>query len=300
VNRTASASPVVVVHLFPDLLNLYGDSGNVRVIAQRCRWRGFDVDVRAAGAADGQALAGADIVFIGGGQDRQQVAVARGLERLAGPLRDAIAEGASLVAVCGGYQNLGHDYRSPLVGQLAGPGLLDVRTTAAADSPRSVGGVVVQLPDGSPIAELGRSSAERAGHRAAAAELVGFENHSGQTVLGPGARDLGSVVVGNGNDDRGREGFIAMPGEGGMGGLRIGTYLHGPIMPRNPHLADFVILSALRRRGVGELAPLDDRSEWAAHAAFADHWRILRRPSQASSPVRRLIDRVGSLLGPSA
>ncbi|MBI3745330.1 MAG: glutamine amidotransferase [Chloroflexi bacterium] len=290
----------MVVHLFPDLLNLYGDSGNVRVLAQRCRWRGFEVDVRAAGADDGRALADADIVFIGGGQDRQQVAVARGLERLAVPLRDTVAGGASLVAVCGGYQNLGHDYRSPLVGDLVGPGLLDVETSAGADSERAVGGVVVQLPDGSPIAELGRASAERAGHRGAAAELVGFENHSGQTVLGPGARDLGSVVVGNGNDGRGREGFLAMPGDAGMAGLRIGTYLHGPVMPRNPHLADFVILSALRRRGVSELAPLDDRSEWAAHAAFADHWLALRRPAGAASPLRRLVDRVGSLLGPSA
>ena len=293
-----SAGPVVIVHLFPDLLNLYGDSGNVRVLAQRCRWRGFEVDVRAAGADDGAALDGADIVLIGGGQDQQQLAVAHGLERLREPLLAAVGAGASLIAICGGYQNLGYRYRSPLVGDLEGPGLLDVATTADAGATRFVGGIVVELAADSPIRALGSESAARAGQAGAAGELVGFENHSGRTVLGPGARDLGRVVVGAGNDGGGGEGIIALPGDGGLAGLRIGTYLHGPVMPRNPHLADFVILSALRRRGISELAPLDDRTEWAAHVAFAEHWRAVKRPTEAPSALRRVVDRIDNLLGP--
>ena len=293
--------PIVVAHLFPELLNLYGDLGNIRVLVQRARWRGFDVVVRAT-SADGDADAAfddVDIAFIGGGQDRQQITVARALERLQEPLTAAIAGGASLLAVCGGYQNLGHAYRSELVGELLGPGLLDVTSEAKSNADRFVGGVVLQLPADSPIAALGRESAGAAGHPEAAGQLVGFENHSGRTTLGSGVRQLGEVLVGRGNDGAGAEGAIAFPGEGGLAGLRIGTYLHGPLLPRNPHLADYLLLSALRGRGVTELEPIDDRAEWAAHAAFAAHWRTIRPPGQARTPFGRAAERLGNLLGPS-
>jgi CobQ-like glutamine amidotransferase family enzyme len=288
-----------IAHLFPELLNLYGDLGNIRVLVQRSRWRGYEVEVRAIGANDEAAFDDVDLVFIGGGQDRQQIAVARALERLAAPLSAAIGRGASLLAVCGGYQNLGHVYRSELVGELHGPGLLDVTTEATSNADRFVGGVVLELPADSPIAALGRESAAIAGHPEAARQLVGFENHSGRTRLGPGVRPLGQVRVGGGNDGAGAEGAIALPGEGGLDGLRIGTYLHGPLLPRNPHLADFLILSGLRRRGVTQLDPLDDRAEWAAHVAFADHWQALLRPSRVRGPLGRAMERFGDLLGPS-
>jgi len=293
-----AAQRFVIAHLFPDFLNLYGDRGNIRVLEQRARWRGFEVEVRSIGANDVPALGDADVIFVGGGQDRQQIVVARSLDRLTAPLVDAVARGASLLAVCGGYQSLGHVYRSELVGVLNGPGLLDVTTEAASNADRFVGGVVVDLPGDSPIAALGRVSAEAAGHPEAARQLVGFENHSGHTRLGPGMRPLGTVRVGGGNAGDGIEGAIALPGEGGLEGLRVGTYLHGPLLPRNPHLADYLILSALRRRGAIALEPLDDRAEWAAHAAFASHWLAVERPGHARSPFGRARERLGNLLGP--
>jgi CobQ-like glutamine amidotransferase family enzyme len=271
---TASSVHVVIVHLFPELLNLYGDRGNIATLAHRASWRGFEVETRGVEEDDGAKLKGADVVFIGGGPDRQQIAAAKGLDKLAGPLREAVAEGASLVAVCGGYQNVGHRYHSSLAGDLAGPGILDVWTEAPDGSDRVVGGVELTLEQASPIAAAGRDSAKRAGFGGQERTIVGFENHSGRTVLGPGVRPLGAVTPGHGNTgSSGGEGAVAMPGEGGIAGLRMGTYLHGPVLPRNPHLADFVLLCALARKGVTELAQLPDEDEWQAHVSFADRWR---------------------------
>jgi CobQ-like glutamine amidotransferase family enzyme len=261
---------LVIVHLFPELLNLYGDRGNVVTLARRAQWRGLEVDVRAVDADETGGLASADVIFIGGGQDRQQIAVARALERVSRQLRDAVAGGAALVAVCGGYQNVGHRYRSEHVGDLAGPGLLDVWTETPPGATRLVGGVVVALEPASQVAATGQASAAAAGFRGQEDTIVGFENHSGRTILGPGVRPLGRVRVGHGNTgDDGIEGAIALPGDGGLAGLRIGTYLHGPLLPRNPHLADFILGCALARRGVTGLHALPDDPEWAAHAAFA-------------------------------
>ena len=290
---------LVIAHLFPELLNLYGDRGNIRVLAQRGRWRGMDVEVRPIAAGSPATLDDVDVVFIGGGQDRQQIVVAEAMDRLAGALRDAVARGASLLAVCGGYQNLGHLYRSELVGELHGPGLFDASTEAASNSDRLVGGVVLELPEGSPITELGRESAAAAGHPELAGRLTGFENHSGRTRLGPAARPLGTITAGRAPTVDPDEGAIAFPGDDGLDGLRVGTYLHGPLLPRNPHLADYLVLSALRPRGIDALPLLDDRADWAAHAAFADHWRTVRRPGEAGSPVRRALERLENLLGPS-
>lgn len=264
---------LVIVHLFPDLLNLYGDRGNVATLVQRARWRGLDVDVRAIDETSISGLLAADIIFIGGGPDRLQIPVARTLERAAGSLALAIADGAALLAICGGFQNLGDEYRSPLVGNLSGPGLFDIQTRATEGATRLVGGVVAELEPGSPIAALGTRSAVAAGFGGQEQTLVGFENHSGQTFLGWRVRSLGQVPLGHGNNgDDGGEGLLALPGEGGLTGLRVGSYLHGPLLPRNPHLADFILASALARRHGPELAPLDDDAEWAAHAAFAARW----------------------------
>jgi CobQ-like glutamine amidotransferase family enzyme len=261
---------LVIAHLFPDLLNLYGDRGNIAALTQRARWRGIEVEIRAVDADDGSRLAAADIVFIGGGQDHQQIAVARGLERLGRPLHEAVARGASLVAVCGGYQNVGHGYRSVHVGDLVGPGLLDVWTDAPPGANRIVGDVAVNLQPDSPIVAIGRDSAARAGFDGEEQTIVGFENHSGRTLLGPGAQPLGQVLPGHGNTGQdGGEGAIALPGSGGLAGLRIGTYLHGPVLPRNPHLADFVLACAVARHGMTSLPPLPDDHEWAAHATRA-------------------------------
>jgi len=301
--RTLDGERLVIGHLFADLLNLYGDRGNIATIARRAEWRGATVEVRRIGADDAALIESVDLVFIGGGQDAQQVAVASGLERIGGAVTEAVGRGASLLAVCGGYQNLGHRYRSDLVGELAGPGLLDVSTDAPVGAPRNVGGVVIELEEGSPIVALGRASAAAAGFAGAERRLVGFENHSGRTSLGTGARPLGRVLVGHGNNDAdGGEGLIAYPGEGGLAGLRIGTYLHGPLLPRNPHLADYLIATALSRRGARAapadltLGPLPDAAEWRAHAAFEARWRG-EWAARGTTRLGRLRERVQSLVG---
>lgn len=301
VTAAEPAGRIVIGHLFADLLNLYGDRGNIATLSRRARWRGLAVEVRSIGPGDAAALAGVDLVFVGGGQDAQQVEVARGLEAIGGAVVDAVAAGASLLAVCGGYQNLGHRYTSELVGDLRGPGLLDVSTDAPPDAPRNVGGVVIELAEGSPIAAAGRVSAAAAGRPGAERRLVGFENHSGRTTLGPGSRPLGRVVVGHGNNGvDGGEGLIALPGDGGLGGLRIGTYLHGPLLPRNPHLADYLIATALghatRAETPPELAPLPDVAEWRAHAAFEARWTA-EWADRGTTRVGRLRERLQSLVG---
>ncbi len=280
---------VVIAHLFPEALNLYGDIGNIVTLARRATWRGIEAEIRDVGAGDATRLAGADVIFIGGGADQHQRAVADALLALADPLRRAIDDGAALLAVCAGYQNLGHAFRSPLVGEIPGPGLLDVETEMPTGAERFVGGIALEVDAGSPIA-LGDAEGRR--------RIVGFENHSGRTALGPTMRPLGRVLIGRGNDGAsGFEGAIALPGEGGLTGLRIGTYLHGPLLPRNPHLADFVLASGLGRGGPVALAPLPDDAEWAAHDRFADDWTAIRPGVYRRSSIGRLRDRLGALIG---
>jgi len=273
-----------VVYLFPDLLNVYGDAGNVRTIVVRAERRGIKVELLAV-RAGAPTIPAADILLIGGGQDREQRTVARELERLAPAIRQRIAEGSALLAVCGGYQNLGWSYRTAAGTTIDGPGILDVSTEAGVG--RLVGSVVADLGD-LPTGTGSRST------------LIGFENHAGRTHLGPTARPLATVEIGRGNDGvDGTEGILALPGDGGLLGLRIGTYLHGPLLPRNPHVADALIASGLARGGPsGELTPLDDTDEWRAHDRFVARSRARRRREERLPPrLRRILDPVRSLIG---
>jgi len=275
-----------IVHLFPDLLNVYGDRGNVRAVVVRAELRGIVVET-ATVKAGARQIPPADLFLIGGGQDREQVAVARELVRLGPAIRTQITDGASLLAVCGGYQNLGSSYRTGAGQVIQGPGILDVRTVAG--SLRLIGPVVAHLAR-LPTANGGN------GHET----LVGFENHSGRTYLGTSARPLARVEIGRGNNgEDGGEGILARPGEGGMGGLRIGTYLHGPLLPSNPHLADALIAAALGRgRAPVELAPLDDADEWRAHDRLVTRSREHRRRNERLPAwLRRVLDPVRSLVG---
>lgn len=283
---------VVIAHLFPDALNLYGDRGNIDTLVRRAGWRGIEAEVRGIGAGDAAALDGADVIFIGGGADQHQRAVADALMDLDGPLTRAIADGAALLAVCAGYQNLGHAFRSPLVGEIRGPGVLDVETEVAAGADRLVGGIVIELEAGSPIAA---GAADPGRDRRS---IVGFENHSGRTTLGPTMRPLGRVRIGRGNDGTsGFEGAIALPGDGGLAGLRIGTYLHGPLLPRNPQLADYVLACGLARGAGSPLPPLPDDREWDAHERFAADWTALRPGVRRTSRVGKARDRLSALVG---
>ena len=228
-------------HLYPDHLNIYADRGNIAVLAQRCRWRGIEVGVLPCGI--GEPLPDADLLYVGGGQDRDQLLVAEDLAGRADAVRAAVDGGAALLAVCGGYQLLGHAYHGQGRERIPGIGLVDLHTEAG--SRRMIGNVALSCE-----LEPGRPHT-----------LVGFENHAGRTYLGPGVRPLGRVLHGHGNN--GEDGC-----EGVRAGRVLGTYVHGPLLPKNPWLADWLIAEALaRRNGPVALEPLDDRLELEAHRA---------------------------------
>lgn len=234
-----------ICHLYPDLLNLYGDRGNLMTLAARARWRGVDVRVDERGLRDPVRPGEHDLYFIGGGEDRQQKLAADDLRDVKGDaLREAAATGAVVLAVCGGYQLLGHYYRPSDGDDLPGLGLLDLTTEHPGPRARRlIGNIVIR----SPLLE--------------GATLVGFENHGGRTTLGSGALPLGDVVSGFGNNGVDRT-------EGAVAGHVYGTYLHGPLLPKNPRFADHLIAAALRRRYGGiTLGPLDDGVEEEAHGA---------------------------------
>lgn len=239
-----------ICHLYPDLLNLYGDRGNITTLVRRAQWRGIAVRVVEARLGDPIDPAAADLYFIGGGEDRQQRLAAPDLCRVKGAaLRDAAEAGAAVLAVCGGYQLLGHYYRPADGPDLEGLGLLDLHTVhPGPGTHRLIGNIVIR-------------------EAASGQRLVGFENHGGRTHLGPQARVLGTVEAGFGNngDDR---------SEGAVWRSVYGTYLHGPLLPKNPWLADLMISLALRRRyGEVILEPLADGEERRAADAAAERAR---------------------------
>jgi lipid II isoglutaminyl synthase (glutamine-hydrolysing) len=241
---------IVVGHLFPDYLNIYADRGNMAVLAQRAAWRGHELEVRALGPGDGVRPGEHDLYYVGGGQDREQELIAPALAAMGPGLQEAIEGGAAALAVCGGYQLLGRFYRDRSGDELLGAGVLPLHTIAGER--RMIGDVLLEC-------EL-----EPGEHRT----LAGFENHAGRTVLDAGAEPLGRVLAGFGND--GESGY-----EGCRAGRVLGTYLHGPLLPRNPWLADWLLAQALAHRtgDAPELEPLGDELEAEAHAVAADRAR---------------------------
>jgi hypothetical protein len=246
----ASAAParrvLRVCALYPDLMNIYADRGNLLVLEHRCAWRGIDFELSTSGLGEALHPEAHDLFYLGGGQDRDQRLCADDLiETKREGLHAAAAREAVVLGVCGGYQLLGHSYT---LGEeeILGVGLLDVRTVRE-DGPRLIGNVAIEV-------SLGSESAAAEGDERI---LAGFENHGGRTYLGPDARALGRVVKGHGND--GRSGF-----EGARNGNTIGTYLHGPLLPKNAWFADWLIATALRIEG-SELEALDDGLEKGAH-----------------------------------
>ena len=228
-----------ICHLYPEHLNIYADRGNIAVLRYRCERRGIGFAV--AGSGPGDPLPEADLYYLGGGQDRDQVAVAGDLVGKADDLRAAVDGGAAVLAVCGGYQLLGHGYRGHAGDDMPGTGLVDLVTEAGPS--RMIGNIAIrcELDAGDPHT------------------IVGFENHAGRTRLGAGVEPLGRVLHGNGNN--GSDG-----GEGVRAGRVIGTYIHGPLLPKNPWLADWLIQASLERRhGAVALDALDDALEIEAH-----------------------------------
>ena len=240
-----------VGHLYPEHLNIYADRGNIAVLEQRAGWRGHDVEVRAVGVRQPLEPGEHDLLYIGGGQDREQALVAPDVAAKGDAIRVAVDGGAAVLAVCGGYQLLGRFYRGLDGDELSGAGLFPLETVAG--DRRMIGDVLLEC-------EL-----EPGEHRT----LAGFENHAGRTRLDAGAEPLGRVVAGFGND--GESGF-----EGCRVGCAIGTYLHGPLLPRNPWLADWLLAQAIAHRA-GEapldLEPLPDELEREAHRVSAERAR---------------------------
>jgi CobQ-like glutamine amidotransferase family enzyme len=229
-----------VCALYPDLMNIYADRGNLLLLERRCAWRGIEFSVRSSGLSEPLDPDTADIYYIGGGQDRDQRLCALDLVDVKREgLAAAAARGAVVLGVCGGYQLLGHSYQ---LGDetLPGVGLLDLHTVRSPE-PRLIGNVAIEV-------EL------EPGERRV---LAGFENHGGRTELGPRAAPLGRVLRGHGNN--GRDGH-----EGARDGNVIGTYLHGPLLPKNSWFADWLIRTALGTEN--QLSELDDALEHAAHA----------------------------------
>jgi CobQ-like glutamine amidotransferase family enzyme len=234
---------IVVGHLYPDYLNIYADRGNLAVFARRAAWRGHELEVRSLGVGAEIAAGEHDLFYIGGGQDREQALIAPDLAAKGQALRREVEEGAALLAVCGGYQLMGAYYLDQQGVEQPGIGLFPLDTVAGER--RMIGDVLLecQLEPG-----VKRT-------------LAGFENHAGRTHLHEGAIPLGRVLAGFGND--GESGY-----EGCRLGRALGTYLHGPLLPRNPWLADWLLEQALAHR-TGDsppLEPLPDELEAAAHA----------------------------------
>ena len=242
------AAPLVIAHLFPDLLNLYGDGGNVKVLERRARERGIPVEVRRVNHGEHVDLAGVDLVFLGGGPDREQRLASEDLMRMRDDLHAYVEDDGVLLAICGGFQILGHEW---LLGEevVKGLGLVDMTTERApgGSGNRLIGNIALR----SPLADQA---------------VVGYENHAGRTHLGTGVEAFGDVAssTGHGNNDSDKRDGVRYKNV-------VGTYLHGPLLPKNPQVADALLIRALERRArragvpAPELAPLDDAVENAAN-----------------------------------
>jgi CobQ-like glutamine amidotransferase family enzyme len=227
-------------HLYPRRMNIYGDRGNIQTLSRRAEWRGLSLSVDELEIGQSRDLTQYDLFFFGGGQDVEQHAVAADLRPRGAELREAVADGAALLAVCGGYQLLGRSYRPNAHDELEGVGLFNASTVAGPK--RLIGNVVAK------VMEAGMQTT-----------VVGFENHSGLTTLGADAKPFAYVTRGHGNNGRDKT-------EGCLTASAIGTYLHGSLLPKNPVVADWLLERAVRRRHPDyQLPPLESAFEEAAN-----------------------------------
>jgi lipid II isoglutaminyl synthase (glutamine-hydrolysing) len=276
---------LTVGYLYPEIMSGYGDHGNLAAIVRRCGWRGIATDVRKLRLGDPVDPDEVDLFVIGNGGEFHQRLIATDLADVKGPgICEAVGEGAALLAVGAGYELLGRFYQPSRGVELPGARLFDTWTIqqgadlttasctiAEAGAGRAIGDLLVRWDGAGPGGPPAGSDGDHL--------LVGFENHSARTYLGPAARALGQVVAGRGNNGDGSEGVRL--------GSAIGTYLRGPCLPRNPVLADFLIRAALRRRyGEAELAPLPDQIEHAARDTAVRRLRRTLRAGARGRPVR--------------
>ncbi len=236
--------------LYPELMSTYGDRGNIIVLKKRCEWRGINVQVKHLNVGfDKKLLAACDMLFMGGAQDQQQKIVAVDLKKKANVLQEMIENGIPGLYICGAYQFLGKYYKEADGTIIKGLGILDVYTeNPGINTKRLIGNIAVK-------SEIGT--------------LIGFENHGGRTHLGAAVKPLGKVIKGFGNNGEDKA-------EGAIYKNSFGTYLHGPILPKNPHLADYLIKLALEKKYKKniDLSPLDDSLEWQAHNTIVKRLNI--------------------------
>jgi CobQ-like glutamine amidotransferase family enzyme len=239
-----------IAHMFPEVLNLYGDRGNILCLKKRLEWRGIDADITEIKLGDTNNLSDFDLFFIGGGQDFEQEVLLNDLKSGKGDnIKAAIEDGKTFLCICGGYQMMGHYYQTKEGEKMEFLGAVDFHTIGG--DVRMIGNYAFHLPE-----ESGGS------------DVVGFENHSGRTYLGEGTKPLGTILSGYGNN-----------GEDKTEGIRyknvFGSYSHGPILPKNPELADHLIKTALESKyGNIDLEPLTDNFEKKAHDYILD--KVLR------------------------
>lgn len=227
---------LTIGHLYPDLLNLYGDRGNIQGLMKRCQWRGIEAETIEFRIEDDIDFSKLDIVLLGGGSDREQMLVCNKLRSIRNEFKDYVEDGGSVIAICGGYQLLGHYYDTG-EGKIEGLSLVDFHTEHGSD--RLIDNIVLK----NDLFEL---------------PIVGFENHAGRTYIGEN-KPFGKILYGSGNNGEDKT-------EGILYKNVVGTYLHGPLLPKNPQISDYLIKNALvQKYGDGELTPLDDTMEKEAN-----------------------------------
>jgi lipid II isoglutaminyl synthase (glutamine-hydrolysing) len=233
-------------YLYGSLMNLYGDRGNVLALSQRAKWRDIETEVEEIGIGRGIKAHEFDLYFFGGGQDQAQDVVSKDLMSGVGKiLKEEVERGVPILAICGGYQLLGSFYQPKVGPKIDGVGIFDTHTQAGDE--RLVGNLVVRAN-----LSMGLQGPDT---------IVGFENHSGKTYLGPMAKPMGEVILGRGNNGQDKT-------EGAIYKNAIGCYLHGSLLPKNPHLADWLLAKALEASGQeSKLLPLADEIELSAHHA---------------------------------
>ena len=251
---------ITITHLYPDYMNIYGDIGNVIALKQRCMWRGYKVIVK--NVSIGEALpADTDIYFIGGGQDEDQLEVNKDLIKKKDILIEQVESGVSLLSICGGFQLLGKKFFSGDKKVINGIGLMDIYTEAPSRvvSARAMGNVIAKINPA--VFSINQNTWDT---------VVGFENHSGQTILSEGMQPFGKVIYGQGNNAHDKT-------EGCVYKNAIGTYLHGAFLPKNPHIADWLVERSMKRKYKSfSLTKLSDNDEIEAHKAILHRFTGVR------------------------
>jgi len=250
-----------ICHLYPDLMDTYGDMGNIITIQKRCAWRGIKTEISKASIGQNLKSDEYDLFFFGGGQDNVQTAVAKDLKSKASLIKDSIEKGSVLLSICGGYQLLQKYFKTQTGEVIEGISLFDAYTVGSEN--RMIQNLLIETEENL-NEEIDKAYPS---NNLPSNYLIGFENHSGKTYLGKAVKPLGSVVIGSGNNGEDST-------EGAIYKNAFGCYLHGSLLPKNPHFADFLICKALERKNQDVvLEPLDDSIEWLAHSKAVEKTR---------------------------